>query len=221
MKLTKKAGASPIGRRLVSVGRIISKLLLAFVLTALAWIGFVQWRMATLPDAKLPPQDVGIVLGAALWQTSPSPALSERLDRAVELYRQGTIQRMIVSGGYDRADSKLTEAEGMRNYLIAKGIPESAIFLENHATSTYENMKFSQAIMQKQQWKSAVIITHRYHAVRALDMANFLGYENVMASPMDSNVLMMLWHKSRETLALTKWQLDKLQLSFGIEPSRD
>lgn len=194
--------------------------LLAVALVGVLWVGIVQIRMATLPDRKLPPQDVGIILGAALWQTTPSPALKERLNRAVELYNSGVISRMIVSGGYDTPSSKLTEAEGMRNYLMEQGIPEDRIYLENEARSTYENLKFSQAIMKEHGWTSSVIITHRYHAVRALDIARFLGYQQPQASPMDSSVLMMSWHQARETLALAKWQWDKVQLSLGYEPRR-
>ncbi|MFB6363290.1 vancomycin high temperature exclusion protein [Paenibacillus elgii] len=198
--------------------RTVSKLfrfMLAVGAAALLWVGFIQWRIASLPDEKLPPHDVGIVLGAALWQTTPSPALKERLDRAVELYQAGVIPRIIVSGGYDRADSLLTEAEGMRNYLVEKGVSSASIYLENEARSTLQNMLFSQKIMQDHGWTSAVIVTHRYHAVRALDMARFLGYESPSVSPMDSSVLTMAWHKSRETLAFTKWQWDKMRSVFG------
>ncbi|CAG7648383.1 hypothetical protein PAECIP111802_04196 [Paenibacillus allorhizosphaerae] len=205
------------GGRILTFAKAVWKITTIALIAAFAWVAVVQWKMATLDQPKLPPQDVGIVLGAALWQTTPSPALKERLNRAVELYRSGKIRNIIVSGGYDRKDSELTEAEGMRNYLMEKGIPEKAIFLENHATSTYENMKLSQAIMQQRHFVSAVIITHRYHAVRALDMARFLGYQEPAVAPMDSEVLMMTWHKSRETLALAKWQWDKLGLAFGKE----
>ncbi|XOK64165.1 YdcF family protein [Paenibacillus elgii] len=201
--------------------RTASKLfrfMLAVGAVALLWVGFIQWRIATLPDEKLPPHDVGIVLGAALWQTTPSPALKERLDRAVELHQAGVIPRIIVSGGYDRTDSLLTEAEGMRNYLVERGVPSASIYLENEARSTLQNMLFSQTIMREHGWTSAVIVTHRYHAVRALDMARFLGYDSPSVSPMESSVLAMAWHKSRETLALTKWQWDKMRSVFGYRP---
>ncbi|MCP3776185.1 YdcF family protein [Paenibacillus sp. MZ04-78.2] len=208
----------PIEPGLRRTVRKLFRFMLAVGAVALLWVGFIQWRMATLPDEKLPPHDVGIVLGAALWQTTPSPALKERLDRAVELYQAGVIPHIIVSGGYDYVDSLLTEAEGMRNYLVEKGVPSASIYLENEARSTLQNMLFSQKIMQDHGWTSAVIVTHRYHAVRALDMARFLGYESPSVSPMDSSVLTMAWHKSRETLAFTKWQWDKMRSVFGYRP---
>lgn len=208
----------PIATRLRSTTSKVFRFMLAVGAVALLWVGFIQWRIAALPDEKLAPHDVGVVLGAALWQTTPSPALKERLDRAVELYQAGVIPRIIVSGGYDRADSLLTEAEGMRNYLVDKGVPSESIYLENEARSTLQNMLFSQTIMREHGWTSAVIVTHRYHAVRALDMARFLGYDSPSVSPMESSVLSMAWHKGRETLALTKWQWDKMRAAFGYRP---
>ena len=175
------------------------------------------WKMESFPDNPQARGDVGIVLGAALWQDIPSPALKERLNRAVELYRSGQIPRILVSGGLDTQYSKLTEAEGMRNYLLEQGIPASVIIMEKQSTSTYENLLYCQAILKEYGWHSPVIITHRYHVVRAMDIANYLGYEQSTASPMDSAVLMMSWHKSREVLAWTKWELDKLLITLGLE----
>lgn len=159
--------------------------------------------------------DVGIVLGAALWDGEPSPALRERLDHALELYREGWFDAFILTGGYDYVGAKLTEAEGMRNYLVERGVPEEDILLENAARSTYENLVFSQNIMASRGWSKAVIITHTYHGARALDIARFLGYEDPVVSVTDSKVMNMAWHMARETLAYTKWQADKLLIRIG------
>ncbi|WP_159883405.1 YdcF family protein [Paenibacillus puerhi] len=200
-----------------AAGRAV-RLLALGLLMAILGVGGIQWQMSAMPDKPLDPVDVGIVLGAALWQDEPSPALKERLDRAVKLYLSGVTPRLIVSGGYDHEDSLISEAEGMRNYLVRKGVAAEHIALEQASRSTYENLKFSQAVMERHGWSSAAIITHRYHALRALDIARYLGYRDPVASPMDSDVLMMSWHRSRETLAIYKWEWDKLQLAVGREP---
>lgn len=51
----------------------------------------------------------------------PSPGLKERLEEALRLYRNGTVQRLIVSGGLDKPDFPYTEAEGMQRYLVDRG----------------------------------------------------------------------------------------------------
>src|SRR5690242_8616129 len=44
-------------------------------------------------------RDAAVVLGASLWHNKPSPALRERLNRALDLYRKGNIDTFILSGG--------------------------------------------------------------------------------------------------------------------------
>lgn len=197
--------------------RIVWRSMIAIVCTGVLWLGYLLWRIGSVPDDSGAKADVGIVLGAALWNDKPSPALQERLDRAVELYRSGRIPNMIVSGGAGNGEASLTEAEGMRNYLAEHGIPPVAIMLEKQSTDTYENLLYSKSIMQERGWRSALIITHRYHAARALDMAEFLGYERPLPSPVDSRVLMMSYHKSREAVGWTKWTLDKLLIKTGFK----
>jgi uncharacterized SAM-binding protein YcdF (DUF218 family) len=169
--------------------------------------------MATFPNNPYSKADVGIVLGAALWGDSPSPALEERLVRAVELFNDRRISHLIVSGGNDEGGSQLSEAEGMRNELVRLGIPAEVITLEPESATTYENISFSERLMRENGWRTALLVTHRYHGVRTLDMALYLGYDQPAVSSVDSKVLFLPWHKARETLAMIKWQLQKLMIT--------
>jgi len=163
-------------------------------------------------DGKPIAADVGIVLGARLWNDQPSPGLRERLDLALDLYRQGAFANVIVTGGLDAHGATITEAEGMRNYLVANGVPESAILLDTESRSTYENLIFAQDIMDANDWTSAVIVTHNYHGSRAADIAKKVGLSPVQVSVTDSDVLNVPYHQAREVLAYTKWLGMKLFL---------
>ncbi|MFD2673016.1 YdcF family protein [Marinicrinis sediminis] len=187
---------------------------LAFIVASgIFWVAYVQWNIHTVQDARLSESvDVGIVLGAALRGEEPSPGLRERLDHALDLYEEGRFTAFIVSGGYDVPTSSLTEAEGMKRYLVAQGVPDEAVILENEATSTYENLRYSQDLMNEHGYETAVIITHSYHGARAQDMAAFLGIEPAIVSTTPSKVMNMSWHKFRETLAYTKWSLEKWKM---------
>jgi uncharacterized SAM-binding protein YcdF (DUF218 family) len=156
--------------------------------------------------------DVGIVLGATLWEDKPSPALLERLDHSLQLFRSGLFSSIIVTGGLDNNGSTLTEAEGMRNYLVEQGVPAKAIVMDTLSRSTYENLLFSKQIMESKGWDSAVIVTHKYHGSRAGDIAKKLGFNPVLVSVTDSKVLNMSYHETREILAYTKWIMTKLFL---------
>ncbi len=186
------------------------------LLLLVVWTCYVQWMIHSIERLELnEPVDVGIVLGAALWDNEPSPALKERLNHAASLYHEGLVSELIVTGGMDYNGSTITEAEGMQRYLIKQGIPETAIVMEKLARSTYENLLYSQAMMDQNGWQSAVIITHDYHAARAKDIATFLNYDNPALSSMGSTVMYMPYHKGRETLAYTKWAMDKFILMIN------
>lgn len=148
-------------------------------------------------------------MGAALWNDRPSPALKERLDVAIVLYDEGHCSYIIATGGLDNNGATVPESEGMVRYLVEKGVPLTETRSESEARSTYENLLFSQQIMEQEGWNTAIIVTHSYHGARALDIAQFLEYEQPHIQGMDSQVMYMPYHKARETLAYTKWTLDK------------
>lgn len=188
----------------------------ASLLAGLIWCGtlyFIITGFEGLPEEGADVRaDVGIVLGATLWDNKPSPALKERLDSAIQLYKEGAFSRFVVTGGLDHNGSTLTEAEGMRDYLVENGVTADAIAMDTLSRSTYENLLFAKELMDKNGWKSAVIITHTYHGARAADIAEKIGYEPVQVRVTDSDVLMMSYHEAREVLAFTKWYVDKLFL---------
>ncbi|MCA0758548.1 YdcF family protein [Paenibacillus sp. N4] len=180
------------------------------------WFGYLLWLIngfdTTKPIAKA---DAGIVLGAALWNDVPSPALKERLDFAYELITLGKVDKLILSGGLGANGATKTEAEGMRDYLIAKGITEDKLLLENASTSTYENLLNSRKIAEDGKLKELVIITHDYHAARAKEMAGQLDYGDFQVAATKSKVLNPVFNEAREVLAFTKWKLDLALLTLG------
>ena len=60
----------------------------------------------------------------------------------------------------------------MRNYLMARGIDESRILIEDQSTNTYENLKFS---MDLYNVKHAVVVSNTYHLYRTKIIAKRLG----------------------------------------------
>ncbi|WP_150268013.1 YdcF family protein [Paenibacillus tepidiphilus] len=184
--------------------------LVAVVAAGLLWVAVVFNNINSARTASpLPKADAGIILGMSMWGDEPSPGLQERLDYGLELYRQGSFGEFIVSGGLDHEDYKFTEAEGMRNYLVSQGVPEDIIHLDNESTNTYENLRYSQAIMREEELNTAVIITHSFHGTRALEMAEELGYQTPALAVTESKVMSMLKYKTREILAYTKWKLQQ------------
>ncbi|WP_245954492.1 YdcF family protein [Fontibacillus phaseoli] len=183
-------------------------------LYVLAEIGSVDRNPAASRDYP-ETADVGIVLGASMWGDRPSPGLQERLQLALQDYKDGKFRVFILTGGLDHPDYRYTEAEGMANYLEANGVSRSDMILENEATSTYENLKFSQEIMIEKGYESAVIITHTFHGNRAFEIAKVLGYSNPGLSLTETSVLKPTQTTFREVLAYSKWKLDQAAIAIG------
>ncbi|WP_211747876.1 YdcF family protein [Paenibacillus sp. Marseille-Q4541] len=192
------------------------KFILVLGILFILWVVYVQWKILTPNESNVVGQrvDVGIILGASLWGDEPSPGLQERLDHALMLYEKGVFTHFIVSGGLDSPQHKYTEAEGMERYLARHGVDPKHIFLENEATSTYENLLYSKRIMAEQGFHSSVIITHDFHGMRSLEIAKFLDYEVPTISLAESVVMPFLPSQIRETLAYSKWKMDQVLLSF-------
>ncbi|MFC4777681.1 YdcF family protein [Paenibacillus sp. GCM10023252] len=187
------------------------------VVAGVMWCGYLLWLINNYDYSKdVPAADAGIVLGASLWDDQPSPALRERLEFAYSLYEQGKVPLLILTGGLDGNGSKLTEAEGMKKYLVERGVPADKLILENYARSTYENLKLSQVLVQERELSSLLIVTHDYHASRASDIAEYLGYDQFVMAAFPSEVLPPLKNEAREVLAYTKWKVDRLLLPLGF-----
>jgi len=121
--------------------------------------------------------DVVIVLGAGLRGEEPGAHLAARLDTAAAYLHRDPHAMVIVSGGYGTGVT-ISEAEAMARYLIARGIAPERIRLEDQSTSTYENLRFSLAVMEDYFYNprgmTVVLVTNRFHIYRATRQARGL-----------------------------------------------
>ncbi|MDT3424659.1 uncharacterized SAM-binding protein YcdF (DUF218 family) [Paenibacillus forsythiae] len=199
------------GRRKWRFKRIAAYAITLLLIAGVIWSAYVliiiNQAKTTSPMEKA---YAGIILGMAMWGDEPSPGLKERLDYGLKLYRQGAFSHFVVTGGLDQPGYRYTEGQGMRNYLVSRGVPESAIAEENKATSTYENLLFSREIMQREGWGTAVVVTHTFHGRRALEIAEALGYSGPELGLTESQTMSMAKYKTREILAYTKWKLQQM-----------
>jgi len=156
-------------------------------LIRLFWIGvaaglaiflFVEGLVMTRYFASAPEDaDVMIVLGAQWKQHGPSLVLKYRLDRAIQYLNENPQTIVIVSGGQG-PDEPISEAEGMAGYLAAAGVDPERIYQEDESTNTYENLKFSKDMVDKEN-DEIVLVTSNYHVFRAEKLARAQGYRNI------------------------------------------
>lgn len=68
---------------------------------------------------------------------------------AADLYFQGYFPLIVVSGGVATDDGRL-EAHRMRDVLVGRGVPEECIIVEDKATNSGENVRFTKALLAKE-----------------------------------------------------------------------
>ncbi|MCM1560227.1 MAG: YdcF family protein [Butyrivibrio sp.] len=122
-----------------------------------------------------PGADYMVMLGAQ-WKTGgPGEMLRRRLDKAAEYLKENPSTIVVVSGGQG-PDEIMSEAEGMRRYLIDAGIEAERILTEDKSTSTRENLAFTAELIDSKNGRT-VIVTNNFHVFRAVKIAEKQGYQ--------------------------------------------
>jgi uncharacterized SAM-binding protein YcdF (DUF218 family) len=129
--------------------------------------------------------DAIIVFGAAQYDGRPSPVFRARLDHANELFRRGLAPVVITTGG-SAADPKFSEGGVGHDYLMRKGIPESALIAETQASDTAESAERVSAIMQENHMRSCLAVSDAYHMFRIRMLLMHQGLRVFLAPRPDS-----------------------------------
>ena len=135
---------------------------------------FYSWIYRILPRRRQ--YDYIIIHGAGLDGPRPTPLLAGRIDKALELWnKQHQHGKFVVSGGQG-ADEVVSEAQAMRDYLLDKGVSANAILMEDKSTTTWENLRYSLAIINADRTTgidatSAAVVASRDVTTAASDAA--------------------------------------------------
>ena len=151
---------------------------LILVFACLAFFVFVEAKILTcFGEEGEKDLDYIIVLGAQVRDDGPSVVLQYRLDTAFDYLEENPDTLCIVSGGQG-ANEPCTEAEAMRDYLVAKGIAEERILTEAESASTLENIQNSMKLLDPET-DSVGIVTNDFHLYRGTGIARKAGIRHV------------------------------------------
>ena len=179
--------------------KVLIVLIAASILASgLIYINILRWPIASEPQKSA----VIVVLGCQVWGKSPSLSLEYRLEKSLELYNKGLARYIIVSGGQGN-DEIASESSVMKKWLVERGIDENKVFEENKATCTYENLKYSKDIMEKNNLDTAIVVSNDFHIFRSLMLAKRLGIE-ATACAADSVDYLRPYYQSREIISCVK-----------------
>ena len=154
---------------------------------------------------KEPEREYLIVLGAEVRGTKPSLSLERRLDAALEYLSDYPESTAIVTGGKGPGED-ITEAKCMFDWLTERGVEPSRVLMEDKATSTMENLRFSFEMIRDRGDEpdgNVAIVSSSYHLYRAKCMADMQGVKAAGVACKMGYPLMMVNFYIREAFGVT------------------
>ena len=145
--------------------------------------------------------DCILVLGAGLRPDgTPSDMLADRLDVAIDLYKGGASQSILLSGDCSE-ERDYDEVSAMKKYCLDRGVPEENIDTDGKGYSTYESIL---NVKNGGKYKSIVIVTQKYHLHRALYISEKMELSAVGADATTRDYRGQIFRDVREIAARTK-----------------
>ncbi|WP_089155137.1 SanA/YdcF family protein [Micromonospora sp. NBS 11-29] len=159
-------------RRLLLVAAAGVLLLTGATGASVAWIhGDAQGHLFAAAD--VPDAPVALVLGAKVEPDgTPSPFLAGRLEIARQLYASGKVKVVLVSG--DHMNWDYDEPDGMRRWLVDRGVPAEKVVLDHAGFDTYDSCARARRVFGV---RRATVVTQSFHLPRAVALCRRLGVE--------------------------------------------
>jgi uncharacterized SAM-binding protein YcdF (DUF218 family) len=121
--------------------------------------GVVALAASHPPRSSVPPAVVAA--DAALVLSGDVDYL--RVARAAELFREGAVPVIVITGKGAGGDS----AEALREQCIRRGVPPDRVMVEPDSTSTRENMLFAAPLVRGRGFRRVALVTSASHMGRA------------------------------------------------------
>jgi uncharacterized SAM-binding protein YcdF (DUF218 family) len=210
LRSIKRPEANPLNRPLRPRQILGWTLGLVAIAAGLGWVLWVYGQIRYYADRnEARPADAIAVFGAAEYDGRPSPVLRARLDHALALYREKIAPLVITLGGGDPTDRHSEGGVG-HDYLLAHGVPDSAIIAETESSNTEESAKRLAVIARANNLRNIVVVSDGTHLFRVHALCESMGL-NVFTSPRPEARGLSAWdafqRMMHEILSYTWWRL--------------
>lgn len=195
------------------IGRCIKALLILFLIFGIGVL-YCNLRIRTVGRARtynvvqnVPHRHAALLLGTTpkTQRGTTNKYFTYRIDACAALYKAGKVDRIIVSGDNHRRN--YNEPEAMRQALLAKGIPDSVIFLDYAGFRTLDSVVRAREIFGQ---SSYTIVSQRFHNERAIFIAKKKGIDAIGFNARDAGRRYGIKTRIREVFARCKVFLDLL-----------
>ena len=159
-----------VGLKFPGFARITTRVFTAVLIIGLLVVGITEAIIIHAsfgnPDEQV---EYMVVLGAKVNRDGPSVSLWDRICRAYTYMEEHPDVIAVVSGGQG-TDEPITEAECMYRELVNLGIDPKRIWVEDEATSTWENLNFTLDLIEEKTGQRPAklgVLSSEYHLFRA------------------------------------------------------
>ena len=173
--------------------------------------GIEDWEklnVSRFPEQKAmnPSLDYLIILGAGLNGSSLSYVLYDRLTAAKQYLTDHPSCIAVVTGGQGAGES-VTEASAMYDWLVTQGIDPARIIMEERATNTEENLRFSRALIPDADSAQIAVLSSEFHLYRAGQIARRQGMTVFCVRAKTTLPILRIKYFIREAVAMVKFWL--------------
>ncbi len=139
--------------------------LLAIVAASLVYLDVsYRYRQRLLAPVDVDQRAVALVFGAGIYPNGQlTPVLADRVRTAADLYQQGKVSKLLMSG--DNRFEDYNEPAAMGAYARSLGVPASALAYDYAGRRTYDSCYRLKNIFGQDR---AVLVTQTFHLPRAL-----------------------------------------------------
>ena len=115
-----------------------------------------------------PQPEVMVIFGCQMRKDGPSVLLRDRLDTALAYWEGCPDIKIVVTGGKGD-DEHLSEAQGMYDYLTARGVDGANIYMEDKSRNTWQNVNYTFDLMEREGWSltdDVLLVSSGFHLAR-------------------------------------------------------
>jgi SanA protein len=195
--------------------KFLNRLGLILISVTIFSAGVIFWSHTEIESASnnyifnslidIPKSRVGLLLGTSKYNRAGGANLffRYRIDAAISLYQNHKIDYILVSG--DNRTLSYNEPRDMRKALLARGIPDSAIYLDYAGLRTFDSVVRCKKVFGQ---SAFIIISQEFHLERALFIAQHVGIYAIGYAAKNVPEAYSIKTSIREYFARTKAVLD-------------
>lgn len=155
--------------------RIVVTLIFLLVLVSVSARSYIHLsvRGQIYNVSNVPKCRVAMVLGCKVFPNGRlSPMLADRCDKAIELYKLGKVDKLLMSG--DNRFIRYNEPKHMCDYAISKGIPKDDVIADFAGRRTYDSAYRAKHIFGL---SKIIVVTQPFHMDRSLYLCRAFGID--------------------------------------------